>query len=138
MKIASRVQSLDRRMMRRENVIIDFEQEPPCKVPVYFNKYAMDDEGRPREPRDREPPRNRPPSYRSQSMPRQSRYGDRLLPPGDRGGGDNCSIYNENGMEMQPKGRKRERPGRLSVSPLNCVLYINSLMNKFEVQTFHL
>jgi hypothetical protein len=115
-------------MMRRENVIIDFEQEPPCKVPVYFNKYAMDDEGRPREARDRETPRNRPPSYRSQSMPRQSRYGDRLLPPGgerERGGGDNGSIYNENGMEMQPKGRK-QRPGKLSVSPIFIVFaFIN-------------
>lgn len=117
-------------MMRRENVIIDFEREPPCKVPVYFNKYAMDDEGRPREqrePRDREP-RRAPPSYRSQSMPRQSRYGDRLLPPG--GSGDNGSIYNDNGMEMQPKGRKRERPGKSFFSFVIVCFYLNySLMN---------
>lgn len=113
---ASRVQSLDRRMMRRENVVIDFEQEPPCKVPVYFNKYAMENErGEPtreRESKERELV-SRPPSYRSQSMPRQGpRYGDRLMPPpGGRGGDDDHEM-----MEPQPKGRKRERPGELNVS----------------------
>jgi hypothetical protein len=112
---ASRVQSLDRRMMRRDPVIIDFDQEPPCKAPIYCNKYAMDDT------EERRGDARRPPSYRSQSMPRQSRFGDRLAPPG-RGGVDNRSIYNETNMEMQPssKGRgerKRERPGKLFVLP---------------------
>jgi hypothetical protein len=104
-------------MMRRDPVIIDFEQEPPCRAPIYANKYAMDDvEER------RGETRSRPPSYRSQSMPRQqSRFGDRLLPPG-RGALDNRSLYNDNGMEMQPKGRaKRERPGKFFVLPF-CVV----------------
>ena len=112
------MQSLDRRMMRRENVIIDFEQEPPCKAPIYCNKYAMD-EGEERRGE------NKRPSYRSQSMPRQqSRFGDRLLPPNGRGGADNRSLYNESNLEMQPsaKGRtKRERPGKLFVSLLYCL-----------------
>lgn len=110
---ASRVQSLDRRMMRRDPVIIDFEQEPPCKAPIYCNKYAMDDGEENRGERGR-----RPPNYRSQSMPRQSRFGDRLQPP-VRGNNDNRSLYNESSLEMQTssKGRKRERPGKLFVSP---------------------
>lgn len=114
---ASRVQSLDRRMMRRDPVIIDFEQEPPCKAPIYYNKYAMDDG------EERRGESKRVPSYRSQSMPRQSRFGDRLLPPPGRGGAaDNRSLYNESNLEMQSssKGRgerKRERPGKFFVSP---------------------
>lgn len=113
---ASRVQSLDRRMMRRDPVIIDFEQEPPCKAPIYANKYAMDDMD------ERRGEGRRPHNYRSQSMPRQqSRFGDRLLPPGRGGPGDNRSLYNESNLEMQPssKGRerKRERPGKFFVTP---------------------
>ena len=67
----------------------------------------------------------RRPNYRSQSMPRQSRFGDRLAPPPGRGGPDNRSLYNESGFEMQPssKGRKRERPGKLFVSPVFDVYY---------------
>lgn len=108
-------------MMRRDPVIIDFEQEPPCKAPVYFNKYAMDDvderrgEGRTRQ------------NFRSQSMPRQqSRFGDRLLPPGRGGPADNRSLYNESNLEMQAKGRserKRERPGKFFVYPV--VMFIS-------------
>jgi hypothetical protein len=101
-------------MMRRDPVIIDFEQEPPCKAPIYANKYAMDDG------EERRGETKRQPSYRSQSMPRQqSRFGDRLLPPGGpRGAPDNRSLYNESNLEMQPKGRaKRERPGKLFVFP---------------------
>jgi hypothetical protein len=115
---ASRVQSLDRRMMRRDPVIIDFEQEPPCKAPIYANKYAMDD-------MDERRGEARRPNYRSQSMPRQqSRFGDRLAPPnrGGResigGGADNRSLYNESNFDMQTKGRKRERPGKLFVLPV--------------------
>lgn len=125
---ASRVQSLDRRMMRRENVVIDFEQEPPCKVPVYFNKYAMENErgGEPmreqRESKEREFT-SRPPSYRSQSMPRQGpRYGDRLMPPGGR-----CVDDDHEMMEPQPtKGRKRERPGELNVPLLLFSSFLSS------------
>ena len=117
---ASRVQSLDRRMMRRDPVIIDFDQEPPCRAPIYANKYAMDDG----EERRGESTKSRPPSYRSQSMPRQqSRFGDRLLPPG-RGANDNRSLYNDNSIEMQPKGRaKRERPGKFICASL-CVFLL--------------
>lgn len=109
-------------MMRRDPVIIDFEQEPPCKAPVYFNRYAMDDgEERRGEGRTRQ-------NFRSQSMPRQqSRFGDRLLPPGRGSGGDNRSLYNESNLDMQAKGRgerKRERPGKLIVSPL-CMFISN-------------
>lgn len=100
--------------MRRDPVIIDFDQEPPCKAPIYFNKYAMDDGD------ERRDERRRPRDIRSQSMPRQSRFGDRLIPPGRGGPGDNRSLYNESNLEMLPtsKGRKRERPGKLFVSPV--------------------
>lgn len=113
---ASRVQSLDRRMMRRDPVIIDFDQEPPCKAPIYANRYAMDDN-------DERRGEGRRQNYRSQSMPRQSRFGDRLNPPGRGGPSDNRSLYNESNLEMQPssKGRKRERPGKLFVSLLSCL-----------------
>lgn len=99
-------------MFRRDPVIIDFEQEPPCKAPIYYNKYAMDD----MEERRGD---GRRPNYRSQSMPRQSRFGDRLAPPSGRGAVDNRSLYNESSLEMQAssKGRKRERPGKLFVPP---------------------
>ncbi|CAO1434317.1 unnamed protein product [Diamesa hyperborea] len=104
---ALRVHSLDRRMLRRDPVMIDFEQEPPCKTPVLCNKYAMDDLDERGMTRDAK----RSPNIRSQSMPRQSgRYGDRLTPAGRA---DNRSVYDENDIEMQPirnKGRKRERP----------------------------
>lgn len=102
-------------MMRRDPVIIDFDQEPPCKAPIYANKYAMDDMD------ERRGEGRRHNSYRSQSMPRQTRqFGDRLNPPGRGGPGDNRSLYNESNLEMLPtsKGRKRERPGKLFVSPL--------------------
>lgn len=102
-------------MMRRDPVIIDFDQEPPCKAPIYANKYAMDDV------EERRGEARRQPNYRSQSMPRQqSRFGDRLLPPGGRGGPDNRSLYNESNLDMQAsaKGRaKRERPGKFFVFP---------------------
>lgn len=95
-------------MLRRDPVMIDFEQEPPCKTPVLCNKYAMDDLDERGMTRDAK----RSPNIRSQSMPRQSgRYGDRLTPAGRA---DNRSVYDENDIEMQPirnKGRKRERPG---------------------------
>lgn len=95
-------------MMRRDPVIIDFEQEPPCKAPIYANKYAMDDTD------ERRGEGKRPHNYRSQSMPRQSRFGDRLVPPNRGGAADNRSLYNESNLEMQTssKGRKRERPGK--------------------------
>jgi hypothetical protein len=93
-------------MLRRDPVIIDFEQEPPCKAPIYANKYAMDDTD------ERRGEARRPPNYRSQSMPRQqSRFGDRLVPP-HRASGDNRSLNHESNLEMQSKGRKRERPGK--------------------------
>lgn len=98
-------------MMRRDPVIIDFDQEPPCKAPIYCNKYAMEDNEERRGERRQ--------NFRSQSMPRQSRFGDRLIPPGRGGPGDNRSLYNESNLEMQAtsKGRKRERPGKLFVPP---------------------
>lgn len=99
--------------MRRDPVIIDFEQEPPCKAPIYANKYAMDDQ-------DERRGDARRPNYRSQSMPRQqSRFGDRLMPPGRGSTTDNRSLYNDN-LDPSAKGRgerKRERPGKLFVSP---------------------
>jgi len=99
-------------MMRRDPVVIDFETETPCKAPIYANKYAMDDMDERGGAGMSSRGEKRPPSYRSQSMPRQqSRYGDRLLPPGGR---DRPSYDDNVDMEMQPikKGRKRERPGK--------------------------
>lgn len=117
-------------MMRRDPVIIDFEQEPPCRAPIYANKYAMDDV------EERRGDQRRPPSYRSQSMPRQqSRYGDRLMPPG-RNVPDNRSLYNDNGMDMQPKGRaKRERPGKFICAPL-CVVAVKENVLKLRKKNF--
>lgn len=67
-------------------------------------------------------------NFRSQSMPRQqSRFGDRLLPPGRGGPADNRSLYNESNLEMQAKGRgerKRERPGKFFVYPV--VMFISN------------
>ena len=123
-----RVHSLDRRMLRRDPVMIDFEQEPPCKTPVLCNRYAMDDLDERGIMRDAK----RSPNIRSQSMPRQSgRYGDRLTPAGR---GDNRSVYDENDIEMQPvrnKGRKRDRPGMCSF--FCCITFCCPF---FFIQTF--
>lgn len=112
---SSRVQSLDRRMMRRDPVLIEFEKDHSCKAPMYCNKYAMDD-------MDERAPPKRAPNTRSQSMPRQSRYGDRLMPPPERTGSrDNRGStggYEDNMDDMPPrKGRKQSRPGKLAVAP---------------------
>lgn len=120
-----RVQSLDRRQMRRDPVMIDFEHEPPTKTPVICNKYAMDDV------EEREMGSKRSPNARSQSMPRQIRYGDRLLPPGQS---DRLPIYEDNDLEMQPirKGRKpRERQGMF------CPTFVCSIFMVFS-DTFSL
>lgn len=101
--------------MRRDPVMIEFEQEQQCKAPIYCNKYAVDDEMD-----DHGDKRNerRQPNMRSQSMPRQmqSRFGDRLMPPqaGTMRGGENRSpAYDENESETPSrKGRKQSRPGK--------------------------
>lgn len=105
-------------MMRRDPVMIEFEREEACKAPMYCNKYAMDDV------EERTPKR---PNMRSQSMPRQSRYGDRLLPPQlngreNRGSGSgNSAAYEDNMDDMPPrKGRKPSRPGKFCC----CILLI--------------
>ncbi|XP_070505687.1 uncharacterized protein [Chironomus tepperi] len=113
---ASRVQSLDRRMMRRDPVMIEFEQEQPCKAPMYCNKYAVDDE------MDEKRPDRRQQSMRSQSMPRQmqSRFGDRLMPPhqGSLRREHSAQPFDENDIEMPPrKGRKQTRPAVQAPSP---------------------
>jgi hypothetical protein len=107
--------------------MIEFEHEQQqqpqsCKAPMYCNKYAMDDaeEFNPR----------RPPNIRSQSMPRQSRYGDRLMPPQSTSNmRDDNRNYDENDLEMQPrKGtRKASRPGMfvLFASRMNLISIIN-------------
>lgn len=115
-----RAQSLDRRMFRRDPQMVDFDEEvEPGKTPILCNKYALDDmeeRSSPGGPRgigggsDGRFPVN----PRSQSMPRQSRYGDRLMP-------DRMPYYNEeNEMAMQaarkqplpPPGKRRDlRPG---------------------------
>ncbi|XP_062715205.1 uncharacterized protein LOC109397776 isoform X1 [Aedes albopictus] len=106
---ANRAQSLDRRMFRRDPQMVDFEEEGgPGKTPILCNKYALDDmeeRASPGGPRggpgaDRRSPIN----PRSQSMPRQSRYGDRLMP-------DRMPYYNEeNEMAMQAAARKQPPP----------------------------
>jgi hypothetical protein len=91
--------------MRRDPIMVGMDQEPPCKTPVLCNKYALE------ENEQRMRGDNKRGSHtRSQSMPRHSRYGDRLMPPGQDNGQAN---YDDNEMEMQPirKGRKRERSG---------------------------
>lgn len=122
-----RAQSLDRRMFRRDPQMVDFDEEggPGGKTPILCNKYALEDMD---EQQQRGSPRGRggpggdgfhdgrgPMNPRSQSMPRQSRYGDRLMP-------DRLPYYNEDNemMEMNAAarkpshpstGRRRERPG---------------------------
>jgi hypothetical protein len=115
---ALRVASLDRRMMRRDPIMLGFDNnEPPLRTPVLCNKYALEDS-------DEKGEAKRSPHSRSQSMPRQSRYGDRLVPPGP----DNAPPgYDDNDMEMQPmrnKGRKmRERSG-MFCSPLSAQRFL--------------
>lgn len=101
-------------MMRRDPVMIEFEQEQPCKAPMYCNKYAVDDEMDERA--DKRPDR-RQQHMRSQSMPRQmqSRFGDRLMPPhqGSIRRENSAQPYDENDVDMPPrKGRKQTRPGK--------------------------
>lgn len=106
---ASRVQSLDRRMMRRDPVVIEFEQEQPCKAPIYCNKYAVDDE------EDDRGEKRRQQGMRSQSMPRQmqSRFGDRLMPPPTGPMRGDARVYDDNDADLPPrKGRKQNRPGK--------------------------
>lgn len=112
-------------MFRRDPQMVDFDEEVgPGKTPILCNKYAleeMEERSSPGGPRggtgnDRRSPIN----PRSQSMPRQSRYGDRLMP-------DRMPYYNEeNEMAMQAArkqppphpavGRRREmRPGNSPV-----------------------
>lgn len=94
-------------MLRRDPVLVEFERDQSCKAPMYCNKYAMDDMD--------ERPQKRPPSnMRSQSMPRQSRYGDRLMPPqAMRQNSRGSTEYDENAEDMPlRKGRKPSRPGK--------------------------
>jgi hypothetical protein len=115
--------------------MIEFEQEQtdreqPCKAPMYCNKYAMDDV-------EERAPKQRP-NMRSQSMPRQSRYGDRLMPPQlngrePRGSASGNSGYEENMDDMPPrKGRKqsvnKSRPGKFSVA--SCAFLPNFFSRK--------
>lgn len=41
--LVARVQSRDLRMMRRDQMLIDFHQEPPCNAPIYVNRCALND-----------------------------------------------------------------------------------------------
>lgn len=106
--------------MRRDPVIIEFEREQSCKAPMYCNKYAMDDV------EERAPKRQ---NMRSQSMPRQSRFGDRLMPPQLNGrearGSGSSAAYDENLDDMPPrKGRKPSRPGKFC-----CCILLNVHFN---------
>lgn len=97
--------------MRRDPVMIEFEQEQQCKAPMYCNKYAVDDEMAEKRPDRRQP------NMRSQSMPRQmqSRFGDRLMPPhqGSIRRENSAQPYDENDTDMPlRKGRKQTRPGK--------------------------
>ncbi|XP_052563533.1 uncharacterized protein LOC120429313 [Culex pipiens pallens] len=113
---AMRAQSLDRRMFRRDPQMVDFDEEggPGGKTPILCNKYALED----MDEQQRGSPRGRggpggdgfhdgrgPMNPRSQSMPRQSRYGDRLMP-------DRLPYYNEDNemMEMNAAARKPSHP----------------------------
>ena len=118
--------------MRRDPVMIDFEHEPPCKTPVLCNKYALEDMD------EREVGSKRSPNTRSQSMPRQLRYGDRLLPPGHQA--DRMPIYEDNDLDMQPirKGRKpRERQGMFLVSRLFVLFYLVFFFFPFFITFFY-
>ncbi|XP_055533596.1 uncharacterized protein LOC129723416 isoform X2 [Wyeomyia smithii] len=124
---AIRAQSLDRRAFRRDPQMMEFDEEGgPGKPPILCNKYALDEmqernsiERSHTGPRGRGGEDNRAPiNPRSQSMPRHSRYGDRLMP-------DRLPYYNEdNEMEMHnirksstATGRRRELRPVPSPSP---------------------
>ncbi|XP_058828138.1 uncharacterized protein LOC131688028 isoform X2 [Topomyia yanbarensis] len=117
---AMRAQSLDRRMLRRDPQMMEFDEDSgPGKTPILCNKYALDEVQERNSPargaggsRGRGSDIRPPANPRSQSMPRHSRYGDRLMP-------DRLPYYNEdNEVEMQTvrkphppaTGRRRERP----------------------------
>jgi hypothetical protein len=122
-------------MLRRDPVLIEFERDQTCKAPMYCNKYAMDD-------MDERPQKRPPPNMRSQSMPRQSRYGDRLMPPqamrqNSRG---STGDYDENAEDMPlRKGRKPSRPGKFCCCiPLFSYTHTHSLSTSklFQIHLF--
>ncbi|XP_055589683.1 uncharacterized protein LOC129741892 [Uranotaenia lowii] len=102
---ATRAQSLDRRMFRRDPTMVDFDEEGgPGKTPILCNKYAIDDMDEQNAP---ESLRGSPMGPRSQSMPRHSRYGDRLMP-------DRLPYYHEdNEMEMHPSRKSMPPPSHV-------------------------
>ncbi|KFB44014.1 hypothetical protein ZHAS_00011845 [Anopheles sinensis] len=98
-----RAQSLDRRMFRQDSQMIDMDDESPCKTPILCNKYAIDevDEiGRPTRP-----------NPRSQSMPRQARYGDSLMP-------DRMPYYTEDNELAEIQTVRKSVPRRREPRPL--------------------
>uniref|UniRef100_A0A182FLS4 Potassium channel domain-containing protein n=1 Tax=Anopheles albimanus TaxID=7167 RepID=A0A182FLS4_ANOAL len=99
----NRAQSMDRRIFQHDS---QMDEDSPCKTPILCNKYAIDNHD--------EPVKQTRPNPRSQSMPRQTRYGDRLLP-------DRMPYYTEDNelIEMQTvrKSMPRRREPRPAPSP---------------------
>ncbi|XP_052860314.1 uncharacterized protein LOC128267506 [Anopheles cruzii] len=99
----ARAQSLDRRMFRQDSQMVDMEDESPCKTPVLCNKYAIDEQDD-----SRRSPR---PNPRSQSMPRQTRYGDRLMP-------DRLPYYTEDNEMGEMQTVRKSIPRRREPRPV--------------------
>lgn len=117
-----RSQSLDRRMLRRQEqqqqaqAALEVDREPETKTPILCNRYAMDEMD---ERSLKKHHHSQTPNIRSQSMPRQTNYGDRLAPPPSPP--ERLPYYADgHDIEMHPvrKGRKRERSGIYVISIL--------------------
>uniref|UniRef100_A0AAG5D1E0 Potassium channel domain-containing protein n=1 Tax=Anopheles atroparvus TaxID=41427 RepID=A0AAG5D1E0_ANOAO len=99
----TRAQSLDRRAFRQDSHMIDMDDESPCKTPILCNKYAIDDVD--------EIGRQTRPNPRSQSMPRQARYGDSLMP-------DRMPYYTEDNELADMQTVRKSAPRRREPRPV--------------------
>uniref|UniRef100_A0A182JH82 Potassium channel domain-containing protein n=1 Tax=Anopheles atroparvus TaxID=41427 RepID=A0A182JH82_ANOAO len=100
----TRAQSLDRRAFRQDSHMIDMDDESPCKTPILCNKYAIDDVD--------EIGRQTRPNPRSQSMPRQARYGDSLMP-------DRMPYYTEDNELADMQTVRKSAPRRREPRPVH-------------------
>ncbi|XP_050093309.1 uncharacterized protein LOC126576184 [Anopheles aquasalis] len=96
----NRAQSMDRRIFQHDSQI---DEDSPCKTPILCNKYAIDNHD--------EPVKQTRPNPRSQSMPRQTRYGDRLLP-------DRLPYYTEDNELAEMQTVRKSMPRRREPRPV--------------------
>ncbi|ETN66511.1 hypothetical protein AND_001700 [Anopheles darlingi] len=96
----NRAQSMDRRMFQHDS---QMDEDSPCKTPILCNKYAIENHD--------EPVKQTRSNPRSQSMPRQTRYGDRLLP-------DRLPYYTEDNELAEMQTVRKSLPRRREPRPV--------------------